>query len=144
MEKRKMKTRNITMEKKKDTSFCVLDRANPVQAGSQGDFSQWLCHWVRASTQPDSDPYSSKSSSTSAIGTDDEDEGASFAILIDLRGRVGPGLGLDTSCVELELRTRYGSRVCGYSHGMIRKYGLMCCRQCFHSNAKNIGFIKYR
>ncbi|KAK1423801.1 hypothetical protein QVD17_19110 [Tagetes erecta] len=35
-------------------------------------------------------------------------------------------------------------RVCGNSHGLIRKYGLMCCRQCFHSNAKEIGFIKYR
>lgn len=34
------------------------------------------------------------------------------------------------------------SRVCGNSHGLIRKYGLMCCRQCFHSNAKAIGFIK--
>ncbi|XP_018858607.2 40S ribosomal protein S29-like [Juglans regia] len=39
-----------------------------------------------------------------------------------------------------------GSRAC-----MIRKitflqtkwkYGLMCCRQCFYSNAKEIGFIK--
>ncbi|CAL9118114.1 unnamed protein product [Musa textilis] len=38
-----------------------------------------------------------------------------------------------------------GSRccqVCGNPHGLIRKYGLMCCRQCFHSNAKEIGFIK--
>ncbi|KAF8023051.1 hypothetical protein BT93_F0517 [Corymbia citriodora subsp. variegata] len=35
-------------------------------------------------------------------------------------------------------------RVCGNPHGLIRKYGLMCCRQCFHSNAKEIGFIKYR
>ncbi|XP_041011259.1 uncharacterized protein LOC121255029 [Juglans microcarpa x Juglans regia] len=26
--------------------------------------------------------------------------------------------------------------------GLIRKYGLMCCRQCFRSNAKEIGFIK--
>ncbi|KAK1683325.1 hypothetical protein QYE76_044173 [Lolium multiflorum] len=34
------------------------------------------------------------------------------------------------------------SRVCGNSHGLIRKYGLMCCRQCFRSNAKDIGFIK--
>ncbi|KAK4391886.1 40S ribosomal protein S29 [Sesamum angolense] len=33
-------------------------------------------------------------------------------------------------------------RVCGNPHGMIRKYGLMCCRQCFRSNAKEIGFIK--
>ncbi|KAL0799130.1 hypothetical protein Bca101_054305 [Brassica carinata] len=36
------------------------------------------------------------------------------------------------------------SRVCGNSHGLIRKYGLNCCRQCFRSNAKEIGFIKYR
>ncbi|KAG9440228.1 hypothetical protein H6P81_020393 [Aristolochia fimbriata] len=35
-------------------------------------------------------------------------------------------------------------RVCGNGHGLIRKYGLMCCRQCFRSNAKEIGFIKYR
>ncbi|KAE8821434.1 hypothetical protein D1007_00582 [Hordeum vulgare] len=33
-------------------------------------------------------------------------------------------------------------RVCGNSHGLIRKYGLMCCRLCFCSNAKDIGFIK--
>ncbi|KAG6428553.1 hypothetical protein SASPL_112805 [Salvia splendens] len=33
-------------------------------------------------------------------------------------------------------------RVCGNPHGIIRKYGLMCCRQCFRSNAKEIGFIK--
>ncbi|KAB5526612.1 hypothetical protein DKX38_020459 [Salix brachista] len=37
-----------------------------------------------------------------------------------------------------------GSRVCGNPHGIIRKYGLMCCRQCFRSNAKEIGFIKVR
>ncbi|KAE9618663.1 hypothetical protein Lal_00047178 [Lupinus albus] len=35
-------------------------------------------------------------------------------------------------------------RVCGNPHGLIRKYGLNCCRQCFRSNAKEIGFIKYR
>ncbi|CAN6315644.1 unnamed protein product, partial [Urochloa humidicola] len=35
-------------------------------------------------------------------------------------------------------------RVCANPHGLIRKYGLMCCRQCFRSNAKDIGFIKYR
>ncbi|KAI9076127.1 hypothetical protein K1719_041941 [Acacia pycnantha] len=34
------------------------------------------------------------------------------------------------------------SRVCGNPHGLIRKYGLICCRQCFRSNAKEIGFIK--
>ncbi|KAK9715634.1 hypothetical protein RND81_06G178500 [Saponaria officinalis] len=35
-------------------------------------------------------------------------------------------------------------RVCGNPHAIIRKYGLMCCRQCFRSNAKEIGFIKVR
>nr|KJB47302.1 hypothetical protein B456_008G020800 [Gossypium raimondii] len=35
-------------------------------------------------------------------------------------------------------------RVCGNPHAIIRKYGLMCCRQCFRSNAKEIGFIKKR
>lgn len=34
------------------------------------------------------------------------------------------------------------SRVCGNPHGLIRKYGIMCCRQCFKTNAKEIGFIK--
>ncbi|KAG8373483.1 hypothetical protein BUALT_Bualt11G0028900 [Buddleja alternifolia] len=32
--------------------------------------------------------------------------------------------------------------VCGKSRGLIRKYALMCCRQCFRTNAKEIGFIK--
>ncbi|KAI3972721.1 hypothetical protein MKX01_019379 [Papaver californicum] len=35
-----------------------------------------------------------------------------------------------------------GLRVCGNPH-IIRKYGFMCCRQCFHSNGKEIGFIKF-
>ncbi|XP_028763828.1 40S ribosomal protein S29-like [Neltuma alba] len=30
-----------------------------------------------------------------------------------------------------------GSRTC-------QVYGLICCRQCFRSNAKETGFIKYR
>nr|KYP38149.1 40S ribosomal protein S29 [Cajanus cajan] len=36
----------------------------------------------------------------------------------------------------------YCSRVCGNPHGLIRKYVRMCCRQCFRSNGKEIGFIK--
>lgn len=35
-------------------------------------------------------------------------------------------------------------RVCGNQHGLIRKYGLNVCRQCFREYAKDIGFIKYR
>ncbi|XP_071904629.1 uncharacterized protein [Coffea arabica] len=32
--------------------------------------------------------------------------------------------------------------VCGNSHGIIRKYDLMWCRQCFRSNTKEIELIK--
>jgi len=35
-------------------------------------------------------------------------------------------------------------RVCGNPHGLIRKYGLNCCRQCFRTYSKDIGFVKYR
>ncbi|KAH9539619.1 hypothetical protein CY35_15G066400 [Sphagnum magellanicum] len=33
-------------------------------------------------------------------------------------------------------------RVCGNSHGMIRKYAINCCRQCFRIYYKEIGFVK--
>ncbi|BBN11835.1 small subunit ribosomal protein S29e [Marchantia polymorpha subsp. ruderalis] len=35
-------------------------------------------------------------------------------------------------------------RVCGNGHGLIRKYGINTCRQCFRIYAKDIGFVKYR
>lgn len=34
------------------------------------------------------------------------------------------------------------SRICGNRHGLIRKYGLQTCRQCFRENASYIGFQK--
>ncbi|KFG28985.1 ribosomal protein RPS29 [Toxoplasma gondii p89] len=34
------------------------------------------------------------------------------------------------------------SRVCFNRHGMVRKYGLMMCRQCFRERANQIGFVK--
>jgi small subunit ribosomal protein S29e len=34
--------------------------------------------------------------------------------------------------------------VCNNTHAVIRKYGLMVCRQCFREYAKDIGFIKVR
>lgn len=34
-------------------------------------------------------------------------------------------------------------RVCGNQNGIIRKYGLMTCRQCFRTYAEDIGFVKY-
>jgi small subunit ribosomal protein S14 len=34
-------------------------------------------------------------------------------------------------------------RRCGKSKGVIRKYGLYYCRQCFREVAKELGFKKY-
>ena len=36
------------------------------------------------------------------------------------------------------------SRVCGNNKGIVRKYELNLCRQCFREYAKDIGFIKVR
>ncbi|XP_041047236.1 40S ribosomal protein S29-like [Carcharodon carcharias] len=33
-------------------------------------------------------------------------------------------------------------RVCANRHGLIRKYGLNVCRQCFRQYTKDIGFVK--
>ncbi|CCF75876.1 small subunit ribosomal protein S29e [Babesia microti strain RI] len=38
----------------------------------------------------------------------------------------------------------YKCRVCSNNHGLIRKYGLNICRQCFRERAEIIGFSKYR
>ena len=35
-------------------------------------------------------------------------------------------------------------RACGNRWGLIRKYGINMCRQCFREYAKDIGFVKYR
>ena len=34
-------------------------------------------------------------------------------------------------------------RSCGKTEGVINKYGLMYCRQCFREEAKKLGFKKY-
>jgi ribosomal protein S14 len=36
------------------------------------------------------------------------------------------------------------SRVCTHRAGLIRKYGLNICRQCFREKATDIGFVKVR
>ncbi|KAK9446720.1 40S ribosomal protein uS14 [Limtongia smithiae] len=35
-------------------------------------------------------------------------------------------------------------RVCAHTAGLIRKYGLNICRQCFREYSKDIGFVKNR
>ena len=34
-------------------------------------------------------------------------------------------------------------RRCGNKNGLIRRYGIVLCRQCFREVAKSIGFKKY-
>lgn len=34
-------------------------------------------------------------------------------------------------------------RFCGNKNGVIRKYGLIICRQCFREKAEELGFKKY-
>ncbi|XP_044771052.1 40S ribosomal protein S29-like [Neomonachus schauinslandi] len=36
----------------------------------------------------------------------------------------------------------HSCRICSNRHGLIQKYGLNMCRQCFRQYAKDIGFIK--
>jgi len=37
----------------------------------------------------------------------------------------------------------YKCRKCGRTRGVIRKYGLLYCRQCFREEAEKVGFKKY-
>jgi ribosomal protein S14 len=37
-----------------------------------------------------------------------------------------------------------GCKRCGSKNGLIRRYGLNICRQCFREVAEKIGFKKYR
>eukprot|EP01007_Sphenomonas_quadrangularis_P001666 NODE_2700_length_554_cov_614.102970_g2319_i0.p2 GENE.NODE_2700_length_554_cov_614.102970_g2319_i0~~NODE_2700_length_554_cov_614.102970_g2319_i0.p2 ORF type:complete len:78 (+),score=20.02 NODE_2700_length_554_cov_614.102970_g2319_i0:32-235(+) len=48
--------------------------------------------------------------------------------------RSHPSVGMGSRCC----------RICSNHHALIRKYGLMICRQCFRENANAIGFKKYR
>ena len=43
---------------------------------------------------------------------------------------------------KYELMDTSYSRVCTHKAGLIRKYGLNICRQCFREKAADIGFIK--
>lgn len=38
--------------------------------------------------------------------------------------------------------TDFKSRVCTHRAGLIRKYGLNICRQCFREKSTDIGFVK--
>jgi Ribosomal protein S14p/S29e len=49
-------------------------------------------------------------------------------------------LGCSPSCSLVPLY----SKVCGNQKGIVRKYELNVCRQCFREYAKDIGFVKVR
>lgn len=40
------------------------------------------------------------------------------------------------------IANEFHSRVCTHKAGLIRKYGLNICRQCFREKAADIGFVK--
>ena len=40
--------------------------------------------------------------------------------------------------------TDASSRVCTHQAGLIRKYGINICRQCFRERSHDIGFVKVR
>ena len=42
------------------------------------------------------------------------------------------------------IRILFSSRLCAHQAGLIRKYGLDLCRQCFREKAAAIGFNKVR
>jgi small subunit ribosomal protein S14 len=48
----------------------------------------------------------------------------------------------------MKTKKKYGRganrcRRCGRQRGLIRKYGVYLCRQCFRETAKDMGFEKY-
>ena len=43
---------------------------------------------------------------------------------------------------NMELTSVFHSRVCTHKAGLVRKYGLNICRQCFREKALDIGFTK--
>lgn len=51
--------------------------------------------------------------------------------------------GILSVAKSLSNQTLY-SRVCTHSAGLIRKYGLNLCRQCFREKAADVGFVKVR
>jgi hypothetical protein len=56
--------------------------------------------------------------------------------------------GGDTVAMESSLMLghicAFNSRLCAHQAGLIRKYGLDLCRQCFREKADQIGFAKVR
>lgn len=42
------------------------------------------------------------------------------------------------------LLKQFTSRLCAHQAGLIRKYGLDLCRQCFREKSAAIGFVKAR
>lgn len=49
-----------------------------------------------------------------------------------------------TLFVEVFIYLLSSSRKCFHQAGLIRKYGIDLCRQCFRENSKKIGFEKVR
>lgn len=51
---------------------------------------------------------------------------------------------VDGMHIQLSMTVAKLSRVCAHQAGLIRKYELNICRQCFREYCKDIGFAKFR
>ena len=51
------------------------------------------------------------------------------------------GITIEEEDIWLTLYSSH-SRVCTHPAGLIRKYGLNICRQCFREKSSDIGFVK--
>ena len=51
------------------------------------------------------------------------------------------------SQIKLEPKRKFGHKEdcvrCGRKRGLVRRYGLRLCRQCFRDSAPTLGFRKY-
>ena len=54
------------------------------------------------------------------------------------------GTCLITSSIRPSKNYERNSRLCAHQAGLIRKYGLDLCRQCFREKSAAIGFVKVR
>lgn len=61
---------------------------------------------------------------------------------IDWRRSARKNTGSHGQSRNMELTSVFHSRVCTHKAGLVRKYGLNICRQCFREKALDIGFTK--
>ncbi|KAG9309599.1 40S ribosomal protein S29A [Chiua virens] len=70
----------------------------------------------------------------------------STSLIVNVLDTVGIVTHVDNLASSYGIRTATGvhtcSRLCAHQAGLIRKYGLDLCRQCFREKSAAIGFVK--